>query len=162
MTVERVAGLGITIGYTLLVLIAIQPGASGGIVDAVPWIAALLLLVSWSSWLLHDTSIVKLTGGRIETLIRGAALATQVLALFTAGWWGTMTLRVAAEFMSAYRIWLARQHIGMSFRLDDDEHGQHYIHCYQCGFDSYSAMDISQLYCGNCHKYHRNPDGAMT
>jgi hypothetical protein len=162
MTVERVAGLGITIGYTILILIAIQPGASLGIIDAVPWIAALLLFVSWSSWLLPDSSIARYAGGRIESLIRGGALAIQVFALFITGWWGTMALRVAAEGMSAYRIWLARQHLGMSFRIDDDEHGQHYIHCYQCGYDSYSAMDISQLYCGNCHKYHQGNDGAMT
>jgi ribosomal protein S27AE len=132
MSSERVAGLIITIGYTVLVLVAITGDATPGTVDAVPWIAA------------------------------GVALAIQVLALTTVGWWGTIVLRVAAEFMSAYRIWLARQHLGMSFRLDDDEHGQHYIHCYRCGDDSYSAMDIEQLYCGNCHKFHQGQDGAMT
>lgn len=162
MTVERVAGLGITIGYTILVLVAVTGDATPGTVDAVPWIAALLLLVSWASWLLPDSSIARYAGGRSEALIRGGALAIQVFALFTAGWWGTIALRVAAEFMSAYRIWLSRQHLGMSFRLDDDEHGQHYIHCYKCGFDSYSGMDIEQLYCGNCHKFHRNSDGVLT
>ncbi len=162
MSSERVAGLIITIGYTVLVLVAITGDATPGTVDAVPWIAALLLVVSWASYLLPDSSVARYAGGRIEALIRGVALAIQVLALTTVGWWGTIVLRVAAEFMSAYRIWLARQHLGMSFRLDDDEHGQHYIHCYRCGLDSYSAMDIEQLYCGNCHKFHRDTDGAMT
>ena len=161
MTVERVAGLIITIGYTILILVAITGDATPGTVDAVPWIAALLLVVSWSSWLLPDSSIVKFTGGRVESLIRGVALAIQVIALSTVGWWGTVVMRVAAEMLSAYRIFTARQHLGMSFRLDDDEHGQHYIHCYRCGFDSYSAMDIEQLYCGNCHKFHRNADGVL-
>ncbi len=162
MTVERVAGLIITIGYTVLVLIAITPDATPGTVDAVPWIAVLLLVVSWASYLLPDSSVARYAGGRIEALIRGVALAIQVLVLTTVGWWGTIVLRVAAEVMSAYRIWIARQHLGMSFRIDDDEAGQRYIHCYKCGFDSYSAMDIEQLYCGNCHKFHRNTDGAMS
>lgn len=162
MTVERVAGLIITIGYTVLVLLAITSDVTPGTVDAVPWIAALLLVVSWASYLLPDSSVAKYAGGRVEALIRGVALAIQVIALSTVGWWWTITMRVAAEFMSAYRIWVARQHLGMSFRLDDDEHGQHYIHCYRCGDDSYSAMDIEQLYCGNCHKFHQGNDGAMT
>lgn len=161
MTAERVAGLIITIGYTILVLIGITPDATPGTVDAVPWIAVLLLVVSWASYLLPDSSVARYAGGRVEALIRGVALATQVIALSTVGWWWTITMRVAAEFMSAYRIWLARQHLGMSFQLNTDEHGQNYIHCYKCGFDSYSAMDIQQLYCGNCHKFHRDSNGVM-
>ena len=49
----------------------------------------------------------------------------------------------------------------MSFKVDEDEAGQIFIHCYQCGNDSYSPQDIKQLYCGSCHKFHRNPDGSV-
>lgn len=162
MTVERVAGLVITIGYTILILVAVTGDATPGTVDAVPWIALLLLLMSWASYLLPDSSVAKYAGGRSEALIRGGALAIQVLALFTAGWWGTMALRISAECMSAYRIWLSRQRLGMSFKVDRDETGERYIRCYQCGYDSYNVNDIKELYCGHCNKFHHDYDGVMT
>lgn len=162
MTVERVAGLGITIGYTILVLIAIQPGASGGVIDAVPWIAALFMILVYGLYLISDRTVVQLHGGHGAQAIRGISIGIQLFALYWVGWWWTLAMRILTEFMSGYRVWWATRRLKMSFKVDRDERDERFIHCYQCGYDSYNVNDIKELYCGHCNKFHHDSDGVLT
>ncbi len=154
MKADRVVGLIFTVSYTLLVIAGIQADASGAVQDLVPWLAVMLLMLAYGSFLLTDRQVAEIAGGRHETMIRAAALVIQVALLAWSGWWWTIAIRVSTELVSGYRIWIARHHLAVGFAVEEDEHGQFYIHCFECGRSSYSLNDIDQLYCGACNRFH--------
>lgn len=154
MKADRVVGLTFTVGYTLLVIAGIQADATGATQDLVTWGAALLLCLSYGLFLLTDQQVLELAGGHFERMVRGLSLGIQCCLLAWSGWWWTVAIRVSTEMIAGYSVLMARHRALLGFIVDEDDQGQIFIHCYECGQHSYNQNDIDQLYCGGCNKFH--------
>lgn len=164
MQADRVVGLLITVGYTFVVWLAVQPDASGAMIDASIWMAYVLLVLSGSLFAITDAAFLSLSGGSKVRGVRYVCLGLQISLFVTVGWWWTIAARLAAEGLAFRRLLLAWSRPMRGFKVDKDDQGQFFIHCFECGRASYNRNDIEQLYCGCCNKYHgyRNDDVSAT